>query len=174
MFHAFTGSSSLRPFSIRRFACSRWRWPQPRQLPSLLPAIGQLKILSPPEYDHPYDGPLVITTARDQNHVRELYPNARFTFGIALGCTRRNVASCWRYSLPTPTSMLPDTYPLTSSATRSRTATAGRMTTAAARCRLWIGLNSPHQLAKLTRRRNFSPYFQYWVLTNLGRESTSR
>jgi hypothetical protein len=53
--------------------------------------------LNPPEhYDHPYNGPLVVTVARDETHVRELCPSAKFTLGVALGCSVRHVTEgCW-------------------------------------------------------------------------------
>jgi hypothetical protein len=53
-------------------------------------------VVPPPEFDHPYDGVLKVTTARDQNHVRELCPDAKFSPHIgALGCAHVQIGSCW-------------------------------------------------------------------------------
>jgi hypothetical protein len=52
-------------------------------------------VVPPPEFDHPYDGVLKVTTARDQNHVRELCPKANFSLGVALGCAHVQTGSCW-------------------------------------------------------------------------------
>jgi hypothetical protein len=43
------------------------------------------RLVPPPEYDRPFAANVIVITARDQKHVRELCPKAVFT-GAALGC----------------------------------------------------------------------------------------
>ena len=43
------------------------------------------RLVPPPEYDRPFAANVIVITARDQKHVRELCPQAVFT-GAALGC----------------------------------------------------------------------------------------
>ena len=81
------------------------------------------RLVPPPEYDRPFAANVIVITARDQKHVRELCPKAVFT-GAALGCA--SLTPSWDWPLAIHLSW--------SGATRSRTATAGRRTTAA-RCR---------------------------------------
>jgi hypothetical protein len=47
------------------------------------------RVVPPKEFDHPFTmaGKVIVVTARDQNHVRELCPGTKFT-GAALGCAR--------------------------------------------------------------------------------------
>jgi len=59
---------------------------------TLLPALAtvshaQRGLLPPEEFDHPYDGRIVIQMARDQAEVRELCKGMVF-HGPALGCAR--------------------------------------------------------------------------------------
>jgi hypothetical protein len=53
-----------------------------------------LLIIPPPEYDHPYDGILIVIPARDQEHIREICPDAKFSLGVALGCSVRQEGIC--------------------------------------------------------------------------------
>ena len=49
-------------------------------------AAGE-RLVPPKEYDHPFAGELIVLTAFDQDDVRRLCPNAKFSSTIgALGC----------------------------------------------------------------------------------------
>jgi hypothetical protein len=50
---------------------------------------GELKIVPPPKYDHPYAGNLAIWPVKTQQQVRDACPNAKFNLGHALACTWR-------------------------------------------------------------------------------------
>jgi hypothetical protein len=50
-------------------------------------ATEGLRVVPPPEFDRPFaGGKVIIVPARDQKHVRELCPTAKFNTGVALGC----------------------------------------------------------------------------------------
>jgi hypothetical protein len=50
------------------------------------------RLVPPPEYDRPFAAKVIVVPARDQDHVRELCPKAKFT-GAALGCA--HLTSSW-------------------------------------------------------------------------------
>jgi hypothetical protein len=58
-----------------------------------------MRLVLPPEYDHQYDGELVIVDA-NQQLVRDKCPNAKYTLGVALGCAHRGATYCWIYLAP--------------------------------------------------------------------------
>jgi hypothetical protein len=53
------------------------------------------RVVPPPEFDRPFGPPgkVIVVTARDQNHVRELCPGSKFA-GSALGCAHLTAPEC--------------------------------------------------------------------------------
>jgi hypothetical protein len=85
------------------------------------------RIVPPPEFDHPFpDSKLTIVTARDQKHVRELCPTAKFVAGFpVLACSYPMGHSLWPLTM---SSEKLDIRLSWSGVTRLRTATAGHST----------------------------------------------
>jgi hypothetical protein len=93
-----------------------------------------LRLIPPKEYDHPYKGNLVVHVADSQEDVRRLCPgpsSAGSGRSAAHISAKTGALSSWPR---TTSSQKPGFRPSSSSATRSRTVTAGRRTTAVRRC----------------------------------------
>lgn len=61
----------------------------------LLHRNDHLRLIPPPEYDHPYTGQLTVVQARDQDHVGQLCPGVKFGPELgALACSYADRLSC--------------------------------------------------------------------------------
>jgi hypothetical protein len=68
-------------------------WPDPPRVPVKVSSPRGLRLVPPPQYDHPYSGPgkLRIIYASSQDEVRQLCPLAVFPKAGAYGCAHSNI-----------------------------------------------------------------------------------